>query len=153
MNFQMGGGGGQLGGALGGGLKQPGQGGQGGMAQPKQPANRFKLEMETPHGQPFPSFPGLDQLHQSLPLGGMNTKPNPGMVGGRQGNAGGGGNIMQMIMQLLQGRRQGQMPGRGQAGGWSAAGGARPGAQGFQGNSMQMLLPFILRALMGQGSR
>ena len=97
------------------------------------PVNKFKLEMVTPHGSPFPTFPGIQELANSYPGqsggGGMagNAGPRPGGGGGQNMN------FLQYLLPMLLGQRGGQ------------SGFRSSGRGGAQTNPLMMLLQMFAK--------
>lgn len=108
-----------------GGAGNGGQQSQGGSAANQIPHNKFKLEMITPHGSPFPTFPGIQELANSYPGHGGGQ-----MVGGGGPRPGAGGGQKMDFLQYLLPMLLGQGGGRGQA----------MGRNGGQMNPLMMLL-------------
>lgn len=126
-----------------GGMGNGAQQSQGGAAANQPAVNKFKLEMVTPHGSPFPTFPGIQELANSYPnqsggvsksnpIGEMPIGPWSGGGGPRPGS--GGGQKMDFLQYLLP-----MLLGQG-GGGMGQRSGQAMGQNGGQMNPLMMLL-------------
>lgn len=96
------------------------------------PVNKFKLEMVTPHGSPFPTFPGIQELANSYP--GHGGSGGGQMTGGGGARPGAGGQKMDFLQYLLP-----MLLGQG-GGGMGRRSGQAMGQNGGQMNPLMMLL-------------